>query len=141
MNDRIKSGMVLLLIVTFLPVGCAVEHMSLREQPSGVPMFLVQEDYEAVFRRITRQARQCYEPKGRIIKADIFKDEHRAVVTISIPVGRIHRKLFTANITPESPDTTLVDTYYAYSPPGAWRDGAYALQRWASSEEPYCGRD
>ena len=130
----------LLLITLSLFWGCTVRSISLKEQPSGVPIFSVQENYEVVFRRITRQARQCYEPRGRIIKANIFREELRAEVTISISYDRIERKLFTAEIKAESPSSTQVNTYYTYSPPGAWRDGAYAIQRWASSEEPFCGR-
>jgi hypothetical protein len=61
-------------------------------------------------------------------------------VTISITYGGLVRKLFTADIKAESPLRTEVNTYYTYSPPGAWRDGAYAVQRWASSDEPFCGR-
>ena len=121
--------------------GCAVPGIVTGEKPSGVPIFSVQEKYDVVFHRIARQARQCYEPKGRIIDAKLFEEEQRAEVIISISIGKIHRKLFQADIEPETADSTVVRTYYTYSPPGAWRDGAYAFQKWAASDELYCGRD
>lgn len=133
---------ILFILAAFgLAVGCTVPKAVTGEKPSGVPVFSVQEKYDTVFHRIARQARQCYEPKGRIIEANLFEKENRAEVIISISIGKIHRKLFRADIKPETPDSTVVKTVYTYSPPGAWRDGAYAFQKWASSEEPYCGGD
>ena len=108
---------------------------------TGVPVFSVQDNYEVVFNRIRLQARQCYEPKGRIVSARLYKGDLRAEVTISIPFGKSTKRLFTAVIAAESASVTVVNTDYTYSPPGNWRDGAYAIQRWASGEADYCGRD
>lgn len=130
----------LFLIVDSLLWGCMARPILQGEQPSGVPIFTVKEDYEVVFRRITQQARRCYEPRGRIVRASIFREEQRAQVTVSIAHAGFVRKLFTADISSESPSSTQVKTHYAYSPPGAWREGAYAVQRWASSDQPFCGR-
>ena len=140
MRNRPNPRIALSLIVGSLLWGCATKPPSLGEQPSGVSIFNVEENYEVVFRRITQQARQCYEPRGRIIRDTIFRQEQRAEVTISISYDGFVRKLFTAEISAESPLSTQVNTYYSYSPPGAWRDGAYAIQRWASSDAFFCGK-
>jgi len=133
--------MVLVIATVGMLLGCMMPRISLKEPPSGVPVFSVQDNYEIVFDRISRQARQCYEPKGRIISARLYREDLRAEVTISIPFGKSTRRLFTATILAESASLTIVNTHYTYSPPGNWRDGAYAIQRWASGEENYCGRD
>lgn len=130
--------MMLMLIVCCL-IGCGtMTYPSLKEQPSGIPDFNIQENYEIVFQRIIAQAKICFEPRGYHIEAKLSRDKQTAEMIISILYRGASKTLLTAHIQALSPLNTQVNTYYAYSPPGKWRDGAYMLQRWAASTEPYC---
>jgi len=84
------------------------------------------------------QAKACFESRGYRIETKIDREKQTAEIIISISYRGIPKDLLIANIRALSPSNTQVNTYYAYSPPGRWRDGAYVLQRWASSTEPYC---
>lgn len=139
--DRLnRPRIAFLLIIISLSSGCTFAHIQLKEQPSGIFDFNVEENYEIVFRRVTQQAKQCYETRGRLIEANLFQEKKMAEVIIAIVYLGIPHTLLTAEIKALAPDNTRINTYYSYSPPGAWRDGAYTIQRWAASEEPYCPR-
>ena len=132
-------GIIIVILTACWYFGCsATPYLNLKEQPSGVSDFSIQENYEIVFQRMITQAKKCFEPRGYQVKSQIHKDKQTAEITVSILYRGTAKTLLTATISAISPQNTQVSTYYAYSPPGKWRDGAYVLQRWASSTEPYC---
>ncbi len=140
MDRCYKPWMVLLLVTSNLLWGCSAARVHLKEQPSGILNFSVEESYDTVFQRVANQAKQCYEAGGRHIEAHLFRDKEMAEVVIAIVHLGTSHTLLTAEIKAISPNSTQVNTYHGYSPPGAWRDGAYTVQRWATSKEPYCPR-
>ncbi len=137
--DRLnKPWIVSWLIIISLLWGCTTTPRQQKSRPSGILDFSIEENYETVFRRITQQAKQCYEAMGREVEANLLREEEKAEVTIATVYRQITHILLRAEIKAITPEKTQINTYYSYSPPGAWRDGAYTLQRWAASEEPYC---
>lgn len=127
-----------LLVIGSLLWRCTVVPIEPKGHPSGVPDFTLEENYETVFRRITQQAKQCYQSSDRHIEATLFREKEMAEVTVAIVHLGTSHILLTAEIKAISPKNTQITTHHSYSPPGAWRDSAYTIQRWAASEEPYC---
>ena len=115
-----------------------MQEIYLKEKPSGIPDFTIEENYEIVFQRMITQAKNCFEPRGYRIESKILRDKQTAEMIISVLYKGTAKTLLVANIRAISPDSTQVNTYYTYSPPVKWRDGAYVLQRWASTSKPYC---
>jgi hypothetical protein len=132
----------LLVIMLSFCIGCAPATVQgLRENSSGKYVFEINQNYQAIYRTILVQSRNCFQGSGLLGMADVVQgDLYNDIKAGNISIAH-HNPMYGINtwiaidISALDNNATKVETYYAIS---TWAPVAQAVEQWVKNGSKEC---